>query len=387
MRYPFWKWTGWLGLLSVGLSGCLHGQDWRAAVSKPLTRPVADRRESVPTPKFVGPVRKERTPFVPPPFTPTPITINPQSTPAPKPIVTGPRPSPVKTAPTSIGHVTPSAITARPLSFTASDLNRTSPISTEAIQPPTTHDEAQPRGAKMLEAEFVPPPAPPAMIPATLTQSPPSASPMTGHDEPIVNTVQAVSPTLATSTTTQDGYAEFERSIPRRNPSKSQPREPVPQSDDREITVVPMPEPTAPPSMPIIVPAGRTAPVSAVEVPQSFPTESEKEWPDVSDIITTEPDSPDAETEQVARPRDVAVLVEQVFEDLRQRRLDQARQRTAWLKQIVTKREIALEKSASTKRGNRTAEPKRLNLDSSAIPVDQSPSHKLLDDESTFGRP
>ncbi len=39
-----------------------------------------------------------------------------------------------------------------------------------------------------------------------------------------------------------------------------------------------------------------------------------------------------------AQPRDVALLVDQVFEDLRQRRLADARQRTEWLKQLVARR-------------------------------------------------
>ena len=43
-----------------------------------------------------------------------------------------------------------------------------------------------------------------------------------------------------------------------------------------------------------------------------------------------------AETSKsTARPRDVALLVEQVFEDLRQRRLDDARERTEWLTRLV----------------------------------------------------
>ena len=41
MRYPFWKWTQWASWLCVGLSGCLHGQDWRAAAKPPL--PGAER--------------------------------------------------------------------------------------------------------------------------------------------------------------------------------------------------------------------------------------------------------------------------------------------------------------------------------------------------------
>ena len=107
----------------------------------------------------------------------------------------------------------------------------------------------------------------------------------------------------------------------------------------------------------------------------------------MSDIITTAPDSPDANIAQIARPRDVALLVEQVFEDLRQRRLDQARQRTAWLKQIVTRRESALEETSAAKQINGSAEPQRLHVDQNAAPVHKTPSDKLLDDDEFKNRP
>ena len=42
-----------------------------------------------------------------------------------------------------------------------------------------------------------------------------------------------------------------------------------------------------------------------------------------------------ADAGPTARPRDVALLVEQVFEDLRQRRLTEARERTESLKRLV----------------------------------------------------
>ena len=107
----------------------------------------------------------------------------------------------------------------------------------------------------------------------------------------------------------------------------------------------------------------------------------------MSDIITTAPDSLPADLEQIARPRDVAVLVEQVFEDLRQRRLDQARQRTAWLKQIVARRESALEETSAAKQISGSAEPQRLHADPHAAPVDKALSEKLLDDEEFKNRP
>ena len=107
----------------------------------------------------------------------------------------------------------------------------------------------------------------------------------------------------------------------------------------------------------------------------------------MSDTITTAPESMHADLEQAARPRDVAVLVEQVFEDLRQRRLDQARQRTAWLKQLVSRREPALEESSAAKQAGTRAEPQQLRVDQSAAPVHKSPSDKLLNDDEFPNRP
>ena len=107
----------------------------------------------------------------------------------------------------------------------------------------------------------------------------------------------------------------------------------------------------------------------------------------MSDTITTAPDSPHADLEQIARPRDVALLVEQVFEDLRQRRLDQARQRTAWLKQLVIRRESALEETPAAKQPGVATEPQRLHVDQHAAPVHKTPSDKLLDDDEFKNRP
>ncbi|MBC7817959.1 MAG: hypothetical protein IAG10_13795 [Planctomycetaceae bacterium] len=430
MRHPFWKWTGWLSWLSVGLSGCLHGQDWRAAVSKPLTRPVADRRETPLQPKVIGPLRKSKTTFVPPTSIPAPAVVALPPTHASVPAASGPRSLPSKLNASPMGHVTPSAITARPPALTASDKNRASRISTEAIRPPTTQDEAQPRGAKVLEAEFIPPPVPPAAPPPSLLPAQTPVSPITAKVLPVVQAVAAPPPSVNVQTPTRGGFAEFERRIPVKNDAETNlqfhssptrkrgtmpadPRlrvglgssasdgvisapfvrntgvtqESTPPADDNEIVVVPEREPTTPPPMPLIVPAGRYVPISQLVVPQSLPTESAKELPDVSDIITTEPDSPNADLERIARPRDVAVLVEQVFEDLRQRRLDQARQRTAWLKQIVTRRELAVEEASAAKPVSVSAEPQRLNLDPNAVPVDKAPSEKLLDDEPSINRP
>ena len=385
MRHPFWKWTQWASWLCVGLSGCLHSQDWRAAVSKPLTRPVADRRESLPQPKVIGPLRKEKTTFVPSTSLPAPTVVASPPVRTSVPIVSGPRPLSSKVGAPPVSHVTPSAIVARPPALTASGMDGASRRAAEAIQPPTTKDEAQPRGAKVHEAVFIPPPAPPAS-PATSplpVQIP--APQLTAEPPPVVQTVRAPQSPANMQTPTREVFAEFERTIPLRKANVVQ--ESAAPAEDDEIVVAPEREPTVPRTLPLIIPAGTSTPVIQPGVPRSLPPIAAKELPDVTDTITTAPDSLPADLEQVARPRDVALLVEQVFEDLRQRRLDQARQRTAWLKQIVTSRESALEETLAARQAGVAAEPKRLHVDQHAAPVHKTPSDKLLDDEEFKNRP
>ena len=165
MRHPFWKWTQWTSWLCVGLSGCLHGQDWRAAVSKPLTRPVADRRESLPQPKVIGPRRQQRTAFVPPTDSPASAAMVSPPVRTAAPIVSGPRVLSSKVSVPAVSHMTPSAIMARPPAFTATNMDGASRKAAEAIRPPTIRDEAQPRGVRVHEAGFIPPPVPPAAPP------------------------------------------------------------------------------------------------------------------------------------------------------------------------------------------------------------------------------
>lgn len=385
MRHPFWKWTQCASWLCVGLSGCLHGQDWRAAVSKPLTRPVADRRESLPQPKVIGPRRDHRTSFVLPTNSPAPAAVALPPARTSVPIVSGPRALSSKVSAPPVGHVTPSAIVARPLPLTASGMDGVSRRAAEAIQPPTTKDEAQPRGAKVLEAGFIPPPAPPAAPPTSSLPVPTPAPQLTAEPPPVVQTVRTPQPPANVRTPTREVFAEFERTIPRRNASV--PQESAAPVEDDEIVVAPEREPTTPRPLPLIIPAGTSVPRIQPGVPRSLPPISAKELPDVSDTITTAPDSSHADLEQIARPRDVALLVEQVFEDLRQRRLDQARQRTAWLKQIVIRRESALEVTSAAKQAGVATEPQRLHVDQHAVPVHKTPSDKLLDDEEFKHRP
>ena len=392
MRHPFWKWTQWTSWLCVGLSGCLHGQDWRAAVSKPLTRPVADRRESLPQPKVIGPRRQPRTSFVPPTDSPASAAIVSSPVRTAAPIMSGPRVLSSKVSVPAASHMTPSAIMARPPAFTASGMDGASRKAAEAVHPPTTKDEAQPRGVRVHEAGFIPPPAPPAAPPTIPDSIPPQRDLDSVEPRPTgssaIKTMQPLPDgrgSILDQQPTREVFAEFERTIPRRRASV------LPESDvldkDDEVVVAPKHEPTVPPPLPLIVPARSSVPAIEPDVPRLLPPISAKELPDVSDTITTAPESMHADLEQAARPRDVAVLVEQVFEDLRQRRLDQARQRTAWLKQLVSRREPALEETSAAKQAGIPAEPQQLHVDQSAAPVHKSPSDKLLNDDEFQNRP
>lgn len=385
MRHPIWKWTGWLSWLGVGLSGCLHGQDWRAAVSKPLTRPVVDQWAAPKNPFVVGPLRQDQRTFVPPSNV-SAANIDaslPAHTPVPR--FVGQRRSPPKTKVPAVGHITPSAITASPPALTASGTDRLARSTAEAIQPATIIDEAQPRGAKVLEAEFIPPPVPPA---APSPSDPPdeqSAAQITAEAPPVIPVIHAPPPTKSRPAPTQEGFAEFERMIPLRKAEIT--REPAPWTDDEEIAVAQEIEPITPQPLPLIIPSGATRPVHRPLASQSVPLASVKELPDVPDTTITASDSSNADPERIVRPRDVAVLVEQVFEDLRQRRLDQARQRTAWLKQVVSRRESDREMTSATKQASVSSEPQRLRADLQAAPLENTPTRKILDDDEFKNRP
>lgn len=348
MRYPFWKWTKWVSWLSVGLSGCLHGQDWRAAISQPRVRQVADRREMTPQPKVIGPRRTTKPNFVPP--------NNNKATPlAPKamPRVSSPHVRPSTSNLPPVAHATPPAIAARPPAFTASGKVSAAQYQNEPIRPPTTHDEAQPRGAKVIPVEFVPPPAPPAAPPTLPLPVPMPAS------------------CLTATPSAPNVFAEFERLIPRRTSDIT--RVPdgsaAPEKFD-EIVVVPQQEPTPPAALPVIIPARTFMTTNPPVVPQSLPPISPPESLEMTDISANTTESPSADQEPLARPRDVAVLVEQVFEDLRQRRLDEARQRTQWLKQLVAKRLPVPRDITAEEPDSGRGEPQRLRVDPGAAPVD-----------------
>ena len=350
MRHPFWRWTGWL---SIGLTGCLHGQDWRAAVAKPTARAVVDRHESRPVPKVVGPFRSGAPKFAPPADVVTP------------------------TLPST-------AVVRKPT------------VPQEVALPSTSKPVPQPHTAQVVTAEHRVPPTTSAVLQTVSGEVTQKASPAAATPSPII----AEQPR-------SDVFAEFERAIPLRQPvAKSL----APVADDLVESVVVQRrkfEPQA--ELPIITPANAIASTkpSVVQVSHSKSSESgtsdnqprslfsksavpAKELPDVTETTTAaSAESHREEGETAVRPHDVSILVEQVFEDLRQRRLTDARKRTDWLKQLVKQRESV--NSANT-RGEvpqaessnaHSGEPRRLDADPQATAVEKSAPETFFDDDES----
>lgn len=357
MRHPFWRWTGWL---SIGLTGCLHGQDWRAAVTKPATRPVADRIESRPQPKVVGPFRSGQSKFVPSAEVATPPAV-------------AARPATSNRVPQFPQEVTlPTAIKSEPLS----QKTQITPVGHELPQPaPTTSQVIAPAANVGIPQAVSPAPASPSPVAVE--------SPRTG------------------------AFAEFERTIPLRRSAVA--NAPVSPAEPVEVIVVEKSEPVAATVLPIITPAGAlilSKPV-AVQGSQSRSLEPEdsaevdqprglfsksavpaKEMSDVTDATdATAKEFSSTDSEPAIRPRDVSVLIDQVFEDLRQRRMNDARQRTEWLKQLVRNRapanpsKVAGEESSVMTGEERSSEPRRLDVDSQATAVEKPALETFFDDE------
>lgn len=120
-------------------------------------------------------------------------------------------------------------------------------------------------------------------------------------------------------------------------------------------------------------------PIVPQPLPLPIPPLATQELSDMPETGSLPSESPSAGQDPPARPRDVAVLVEQVFEDLRQRRLDEARQRTQWLKQLVAKR-LPVPQDISTEAPiSGRDEPQRLHVDPRAAPADKVPSEIARD--------
>ena len=329
MRHPFWRVTG---LLSLGLSGCLYGQDWRAAVTKPLVHSVADRRESTSGPKVVGRNKSGKKAFVPP----TPPTV--------------------PSAPTAVAY--------------SEKENRSAPSDVTFVERPDVLPSA-PNNSKTLT------------LPAVVEQRP-SASFAEFERTVAPRTIKSVSQTKPQAITEIKNEADgpFEDEEVTRS---------VPETDVVEVVVAALIEPKKMDVLPEIIPAGTLKPTKPATAERASPRTAEsataaddespralfsksavppKELPAVIDAIATPAKaSPSAEAERPVRPQDVSVLVQQVFEDLRQRRLNDARSRTDWLKQLVMKRATASSSGINTDETTavtierNSVEPRPLNVD------------------------
>lgn len=365
MRHPFWRWTGWL---SIGLTGCLHGQDWRAVVTSPKIQSVTDRRESRPQPKVIGPFRN-----VPPNFV-----------------------LPAEAA-------TSSAIAARPAAAGAT--NSVPQFSQDVTRPLATKPEARSGSTRAMPVgREVSPVAP--TIPQVVV--PPAGAGILQATSPAVK-----SPSTAIVELSQSRpFAEFERVIPLRPSIAASTTVPLVSPDD--AIVFEESEPDNASAMPVISPAGvfvsaksgttqesqarRLGPeTSASDVrPRGLFSKSAvlaKELPEVTDTTSAEKISSNASDEPSVGPQDVSILVEQVFEDLRLRRLNDARRRTEWLKQLVMKRvpasaaNVVGEGASVETDDNRSSEPRRLAVDPWATAVERVvPDSFVTDEESTSSK-
>ena len=365
MRHPFWRWTG---CLCIGLTGCLHGQDWREAVTSHKIQSVADRRESRPQSKVVGPLRSGQSKLVPPPQVATPPVIAARPTAA----------KPFKSVPQFAPKVT---------------------------RPPAKEPEARSRRTQDIEVGLG-------------VMSKVQAIPQVVVPAVSAGMLQATS-TAATAPSTSivelshsESFAEFERAIPMgRSISASTPALPetpfenigVDESESENVT-----------AMPVINPAGafvatksRTTQNSQVrslkaeesasdDLPRGLFSKSAvlaKELPEVTETSSAETNLSKANDEPSVRPQDVSILVEQVFEDLRLRRLNDARQRTEWLKQLVMKRvpanaaNVVRDGGSMESKDNHFGEPRRVEVDPRATAVEKVvPDSFVTDEESTSSK-
>ena len=357
MRHPFWRWTG---CLSIGLTGCLHGQDWRAAVTKPTTRSVADRIESRPQPKVVGPFRNGQPKFVP-----------------------------------SAEVATSPSVAARRVKN-----NSVQRFPQEVTLPTAIKPEPQSQKTHVAPVGL-------ELPPQALT-TPQAIAPAASAGIRQVVRSASVSPLPAIVEPSRTGpFAEFERMIPWRRSAVA--NSPIPQADPVEVIVAEKSEPVDATAFPIITPAGALFLAKPVAVQGSHSRTLEPEVPsaddqsrglfsksavpskemlDVTDATAaTAKEFSSTDAESAVRPQDVSVLVEQVFEDLRQRRMNDARQRTEWLKQLVRNRapanpsKVVGEESSIDTEESRSSEPRRLDVDPQATAVEKPAAKTFFDDE------
>lgn len=327
MRHPFWRWAGWL---SLGLAGCLHSFE-----SRKVTAHKVSEQRTMSRPAVVGPFRKSVSGFVP-------------QTEVPKTEVS-------KGVSNVRGGLAPSGVTVPQPASRAVTATKTLPTS---VLP---EECALPRGSEVVPAQFVPPPVPaaePAEAPVTATKGV-ASSPAR------VATPASVEPRP---------FAEFDRAVPIGQSSQPSTFEPDVENADIEYFLPGNVERREPAELPVISPAEKPA-AAPRQLPQSVTGLFQEPAK-----MTESAHNPATPTEAKVGPRDVAVLVELVFEDLRQHRLTAARERTEWLKRLVAKgaseasNHPALEETTEPfdPELEINPEPKRLDANRHALPVDKT---------------
>ena len=288
MRHPFWTWTGWL---TLGLAGCISGLDGR----KVGTHTVSD--QSTAKPVVVGPLRKSLPPFV---SNETNSTV-PNAT-----------------------DLTNTKRLKKPL------LRLEHVLNSATTKPTGNKTPLVRRDAQVVPAQFQ---KTQAADPALLSDLN-ATTPLNANHRPLPTTTSSTVPAMPLPPAPMP-FAEFERAIPLKPGGSTRTlievKEPVlaPPAeieDERETDNSAVGDPQSQ-ALPMIIPAQQPSnqPASPRELPSPV-TSLFQERPAVTESSTSKP---------MAHPRDVALLVEQVFEDLRQRRLDNARERTEWLKRLV----------------------------------------------------
>lgn len=315
MTQPFWRWTGWL---SLGLAGCLHGDVRQSQVRVgPSARPGS---------QSVVPVSEQRAHAR---LLSATMAANPQSA------TTAGETSAAEPATSDPGATFRVAIPGPTMGSARSTSNDCPTCSREECALPRTTDSTP--------SEFVPEAIPAAELPATDTVQTPPPMTITPYRPPVAWVAEEPRPF-----TPKTPVRPLSQAAPARTSGKPSLDDDFFPDDHESSATAPVRQ--ASNQKPLDSPP-HDQPVETTEPQRTKMQES----PDVAEqLANTLPE------ESVAQPRDVALLVDQVFEDLRQRRLADARQRTEWLKQLVARRSTPSEVS----------EPRMLNDLEAATPIE-----------------
>lgn len=335
-------------MLTLGLAGCIHGFDGR----KTSTQSVADQNSSAPM--VVGPFRKPTSRFTPP-----------AAKPAGKQTAADAKPS-------------------KPTVSKRESLPRLEEINKPQAKTASTKEPTVRRDSHVIPTEYqqnhqaMPAEQEPVYFPDDEPIQPPVTTPQK------LSAKKKAEPAANAVTSEPAPFAEFERAIP----ITSKPDKPkiLPVSGKEPVQAPPAESSSEAESSPLSS-TGKGSDGSApqaeplptiIPLPKASTLTPQRELPPPATGLSKE-QTPVAEpSKATARPRDVALLVEQVFEDLRQRRLDDARERTEWLKRLVTSGTTPTQ--VSTDAGNSNDAPATSTSAPETSPISREP--KRLDAES-----